>query len=146
MFIFMINFFLWSTSSMNNVLYLGGILHWCTSLFVHVFFSSTQSVKSYSFHKISSFSLFFLILMFYICLFLFTPNQTKNRLLHIKHFTYNNHIDNCEVSKFFYKIIGFMMDIRTKYVEHQFQFSNSICDEHAYIRFHSCVLKQPFQC
>lgn len=110
------------------------------------FFSSTQSVKSYSFHKVFFFHFFFLIFMFYIFLFLFTPNQTKNILLHIKHLTYNNHIDDCEVSKFFYKIIFFMMDIRTKYVEHQFQFSNSICDEHAYIKFHSCVLKQHFQC
>ncbi len=142
----MINCFLWSNSSMNNVLYLGGILHWCTAFFVHVFSSSTQSVKSYSFHKVFFFIFFFLIFMFYIFLFLFTPNQTKNILLHIKHLTYNNHIDDCEVSKFFYKIIFFMMDIRTKYVEHQFQFSNSICDEHAYIKFHSCVLKQHFQC
>jgi hypothetical protein len=124
----------WYTTLMHS------IFHSC------FFFHQSKVSNLIHFTKFLLFHFFLLTFMFPICLFLFTPNQTKNTLLHIKHLTYNGHIDDCKVSKLFYKIIAFMMDTRTKYVEHQFQFSNSICDQHGYIKFHSCVLEQPFQC
>jgi hypothetical protein len=106
------------------------------------FFHQPKVSNLIHFHKISSFSL--VPSNHYVICLPFSLHTKPNKEHIVAYKSTSPTTITLMIVK--HKIIDLMMETKTKYSKHQFQFSNSICYEHGYIKFHSCVLEQPFQC